>query len=261
MKKILKRTLIAVAGLAVAAIGIRYGMIWNKTRDVLPEFKPVPEGPRAPEVSLAGVVVGRSTLAEVQALTASAGYLCRDTSMRGLMQQGREAAQKKMADAEAEGKDPDTVSGASRAHYYSKKEQNPQVQWSCEEADLSKLDTGLAAGGEKGSVMFIFDSKDLPLRHVLTSRHFMSQSATQEARLASMKRFESALGPSHNHVGKINENPEQKMFARNQVVADEWSFADRKITVTVFNRGPQKGIALRDSVEVPWPITAATRRD
>jgi hypothetical protein len=254
VKKYLLRLGIALGLLAASAFAIRQGMIWNKTRDVLPEFTPVPEGPRAPPLQHAGVQVGTTTLAEVKQLTAAAGFECRDTSMRGLMQLGRQQAQQKIAEAKEKGDDPDAVSGASRAYYYSKKEQNPQVQWTCENADLSRLDPAFATPNTKQAVTFIFDSDEHPLRYVMTSRKFQSQAATRDARDASIARFAQTLGPPPTQIGKPDERPGEKIFPRFLVVINEWSWVDRRVSVTVMNRGPGSGIDLREVVEVPWPI-------
>ena len=255
MKKIIVRLAVFVGVIGLLAVGIRMGMIWNKTRDVLPAFSAIPAGARAPALRHAGVIVGTTTLAEVQKMTSAAGYPCRDTSMRGLMQLGRNQAQKKMAEAEDNGADPDAVSGASRAYYYSKKEQNPQVQWSCENVDLVKLDPVFAGPGTKHAVTFIFDSDAHPLRYVVTSRKFQSQAETRAAREQSIARFAQELGPPATQIGQMDERPGEKLFPRQQVVINEWKFADRRVSVTVMNMGPVKGIDLREIVEVPWPLT------
>lgn len=254
MKKILIGVLVGSFVVLLLAVGVRQAMIWNKTRDVLPEFKPIPEGSRAPTLVHAGVTVGTTTFAEVRELTARLGYECRDTSMRGLMQLGRETAQKAIAEAREQGFDPDTISGASRAYYYSKKEQNPQIQWTCEHIDLAHLDPSFASPSDKNTVTLIFDSARHPLRYVVTSRKFQSQAAAKAAREISMGRFEQALGPSPTQIGQMDERPGQKLFPRMRVVTNEWSYADRRIAVTVMNMGPPKGIDVREIVEIPWPI-------
>lgn len=254
MKKHLLRLGITLGLLAVGAFAIRQGMVWNKTRDVLPEFSAVPEGPRAPALQYLGVQVGTTTLAEVKQIASAVGYTCRDTSMRGLMRLGREQAQQKMAEAKERGDDPDAVSGASRAYYYSKKEQNPQVQWTCENVDLARLDPAFATPNTEQAVIFIFDSEDHPLRYVMTSRKFQSQSATRDAREASIARFAKTLGPAPKQIGQLDDRPGEKLFPRFLVVINEWTFADRRVSVTVMNRGPGSGIDLREVVEVPWPI-------
>lgn len=254
MKKNLVRLVVVVAALGVLAVAVRLGMIWNKTRDVLPVFTPVPPGAHAPSLSHAAVVVGATTFDDVRQLTTRAGYACADTSMRGLMKLGREEAQKKIAEAKENGIDPDTVSGASRAYYYSKKEQNPQIQWTCEDADLTKLDPAFAGPSTKGAVTFIFDSDEHPLRYIVTSRKFQSQAATRDAREQSIARFAATLGPPPTQIGQMDERPGEKLFPRFLVVINEWTFADRRVSVTVMNRGPGAGIDLREIVEVPWPI-------
>jgi hypothetical protein len=260
MKKSLARpariAALVVAGLVVAAFGVRAWMIWDRTRDVLPALSPVPDGPRAPRpLHLLDVEPGRTTLATVQAFTASRGWTCRDASMRGLMQAGREAARAKIDAAKAAGIDPDTVAGASRAHYYSKKERNPQIQWSCEDVDVSGL-TDLAPGPAdvRADVVFIFDAADLPLRSVMVSRKLMSQSAALALRDAALARV-ADLGPAHEVQGAPDLTPGEKIFQRLRLVSSSWRWADRRVTVSVMNFGPAKGIDVREIVEIPWPIT------
>lgn len=261
-----KIVLAVVGTLVVAAVAIRGFMVWNNTRDVLPTFSPIPDGPRAPSlksIPIGGLEVGRSTLAEVQQRTAQLGFECRDTSMRGLMEQGRQEVQAKMREAEERGDDPDTVSGASRAYYHSKKERNPQVQWACDEVDLAALDPvyaapGPVAAGEHHAVVFIFDSAEHPLRSVMTSRKFQSQKATLAARDRSLERFTAALGPVHTTLGSpVVDDPTKKIFPRRQIFRHDWQWADRAALVSVMNLGPKKGIDLREVVEVPWPIVVS----
>jgi hypothetical protein len=259
VKKIVVRVLVVAAALVAAAFGVRAFMVWDRTRDVLPEFSPVPPGPRAPSVTLLGVEPGKTRFADVQALTTSLGYACRDTSMRGLMKQGREDVQKKMAEAKAAGEDPDTVSGASRAYYYSKKERNPQVQWSCEDVDVSRVPGAGYDAEPRTTLSFVFDSEELPLRYVMVSRKFTSQSAAVAARDASLARF-AFLGAPTTSVGAPNLDPSQKAFERLHPVSTEWAFADRRVTVSVMNFGPQKGIDVREIVEIPWPVTTTPER-
>lgn len=257
-KQVAKRGAIVVVTLVVAAFGYRGFSIWNKTRDVLPTFEPVPAGPTAPaDFSLLGLRPGRTALADVQAMTTSLGWSCRDTSMRGLMREGRAQAREKIAEAKLHGDDPDAVSGASRAYYYSKKEQNPQLQWSCEDVDLSSLAGSVYAADPRGDVMFIFDSEALPLRHVVVSRHYQSQRAAVAARADSLQRF-AVLGPTTSTLGgEPNLDPTQPAFARRKPFISEWRFADRQALVSTMNFGPQNGIDVREVYEVPWPVVVA----
>lgn len=244
--------------LVVAAFGIRGYMVWDRTRDVLPAFAPIPDGPRAPPLSLLGLTPGQSTLAEVQALTSSLGVTCRDTSMRGLMQAGRDEAHRKIAEAKARGEDPDTVSGASRAGYYSKKEQNPQIQWACDDVDLGRLPAAAMPSEPKADLVFVFDSADLPLRYITVSRKFMSQAAALAARTEALARY-VALGPSTTSMGEPDLDPTHKIFERLRLVTRAWEYADRRVTVTVMNFGPTRGIDVRETLEIPWPIEVLER--
>ena len=259
MKRVVVRVLQVVGVVVVVACGIRGYMVWDRSRDVLPDFTAVPAGARAPagfEV-VAGIRPGVTTLADVQTLTAKLGWTCSDTSMRGLMKLGRAQAQAKMAEAEARGEDPDAVSGASRAHYVSKKEQNPQVQWNCEKLNLGPLDPVVFRDPGKptsGAVTFIFDSASLPLRYVVTSRKFFAQDQTLAIFDSEVARFTSSLGAPTSTLGKPDRSGEDKIFARRNPVNAVWEFADRRATVGVMNMGPERGIDLREIFEVPWPV-------
>jgi hypothetical protein len=252
MRRWLPRILIVVVVLASLAGLIRVGMIWNKTRDVLPTMTPVPPGPRAPAWTVLGSTVGRTSLDDVQERASRAGWSCRDTSMRALMKNGREDAQKRIAEAKERGEDPDTVSGASRAYYYSKKEQNPQVQLTCEKVDLHSL-SDVYPEGSMGDAVFIFDSVQHPLRYVVTSRAFMTQAAAVAAFDEAESRWSAALGPTTSSVGEPNTDPSKKAFARMLIVRRDWTFADRHGIVSALNFGPAKGIDVRELWEVPWP--------
>lgn len=253
MKRNLRRVVGAVVGVVAVLGGVRTAMVWNNRREVLPTFVAVPDGLRAPAFELGGVSPGVTTLAEVQERTRAMGWTCSDSSMRGLMQKGRAQVQQEMAEAEARGDDPDTVSGASRAHYVSKKERNPQVQWNCEDVDLGQLGQGLG-GGARGNALFIFDSPRHPLRVVTLSRKYFSQQAALAAFDAAVLRF-APLGQPEKQGEPNRTNPEAKVFARSMPVSVRWPFADRQGTVTALNMGPKRGIDVREAWEVPWPVT------
>jgi hypothetical protein len=260
-KRLVVAAVIGVVVLGGLAVAVRAAMVWNKTRDVLPTFTPIPDGPRAPPLSLVDARPGETLLPALQQRLAALGFACRDTSMRGLMREGRAEAQRKIEAAKEAGDDPATVSGASRAGYYSKKEQNPQVQWTCENIDVVALGdatlTPAPASLASTSLIFVFDSADHPLRHVTVSRHFVSQRDAHEAYLAALSR-RAALGAPTFSLGEPDLTPDQKIFARRRLVTREWRFADRTTTVTVMNLGPKKGIDVREVLEVPWPVTTTT---
>jgi hypothetical protein len=259
VKRGLKIGGIVVLVLVIAALGYRRWMVWDRTRDVLPMFTDIPPGPRAPSSTFVGLTVGKSTLSEVEAWTKLHGMTCRDTSMRALMQLGREQTQQKMKEAEANGADPDAVSGASRAHYYSKKEQNPKVFLACEKAAMTELD-GLDRSGSQaatGTVLLSFDSKDLPLRYVMVERKLMLQVDVLAQFNAVTEQFAKQLGPPTSSSARRpleDDDPETRIFARMQAVSNEWKFADRRAEIMVFNFGLPKGISVREVFEVPWPV-------
>jgi hypothetical protein len=251
MKKVAVRVAVVLSLIVVAAFGVRGYMVWERTRDVLPAFTPVPVGEKAPRFQLVDAVVGETKLPEVKARLEAAGLACRDTSMRGLMKLGRETARQKMAEAEAKGEDPDAVSGASRAYYYSKKEQNPQVQWTCERIPLRSFsDENLRE--HIGDVTFIFDSEEHPLRYVVVSRKFKKGEDALVAAERSLEKF-AVFGPPTKKSGAPVLEPGKPPFPRYSPVKSQWSFADRRAEVVVMNLGP-RGVDVRELVEVPWPV-------
>ena len=259
LKRALKVSGIVVVVLLVAAYAYRQWMIWDRTRDVLPEFAEIPAGPRAPSSDFVGLTIGKSTLPEVEAWLQRHGMTCSDTSMRGLMQLGREQAKAKMEEAEAQGIDPDTVSGASRVNYHSKKEQNPRVFLSCENANIASLDSLNRAGSQAttGTVLLIFDSKNHPLRYVMVERKYMLQVDVLKQFKAVTSQFTAQLGAptSASALRPLeDDDPETRIFARMRPVRNEWKFADRKAEVVVMNFGLPKGISVREVFEVPWPL-------
>ncbi len=249
--KLVKRSLAIVIALVVVAFAIRAAMVWNKTRDVLPTFVPIPDGPRAPPLSLGGYTPGLTQFDNVKKSMAQAGYVCRDTSMRGLMQQGRSDAQTRIAEAKERGDDPKTVSGASRAGYYSSKEQNPQIVWSCDSVDGRPAGAGL---NELLSAIFVFDSATHPLRHITISRRFMSQRDAHKAFERALATYDQ-LGEPTFTLGEPNMTTGEKIFERLRIVTREWRYADRTVAVSVMNTGPRRGIDVREVLEVPWPVT------
>ncbi|MDP2340706.1 MAG: hypothetical protein Q8O67_07105 [Deltaproteobacteria bacterium] len=259
LKRGLKVAGIIVVVLLVAAFGYRRWMVWDRTRDVLPSFTEVPDGPRAPSSTFVGLTIGKSTLPEVEAWTRLHGFTCRDTSMRALMQLGREQAQAKMEEAKASGTDPDTVSGASRANYYSKKEQNPRVFLACEKASMTGLDALDRAGSQAatGTVLLSFDSKNHPLRYVMVERKLFLQVDVLAQFKAVTEQFTAQLGAPTSASGRRpleDDNPDTRIFDRMQLVSNEWKFADRRAEIVVFNFGLPKGISVRETFEVPWPV-------
>ncbi len=233
--------------------------VWDRTRDVFPEFIDVPAGARAPPTArLLGLTPGTTTLPEFNAWSAAHGLSCSDTSMRALMEKGRQETQAKMKQAEDEGQDPDAVSGASRANYHSKKERNPQVRMACYDADLVKLGDGIDRGpARQATVMAIFDGAALPLRYVGVWRRYFSEQATLEQWKTTTARLETELGPPTKQSASRpveDDDPLTKPFERMVLVRDEWRFADRRAEVQVINMGPQKGIDFREILEIPWPV-------
>lgn len=237
------------------------GSWWARQRAadqvVLPEFKDLPPGPRAPVVPAFGLMVGRSTLAEVEAYAKAHGLNCHDTSARALMKAMRQKKKEEKAAAEARGEEVDTVSKASSGKK-SPMEQNPQVRLSCEGTQSERLPDRARAPGE-GRVLFIFDSPTHPLRHVSYRRlHRSLADAFRDA--------EETYGWA---TGRLGAPPEATRSFPTPAEGDDltalvpgyepfnyrWAWADLAVSVTLTNFG-KRGIDVYEAVEVPWPIRA-----
>lgn len=75
--------------------------------------------------------------------------------------------------------------------------------------------------------------------------------------LRSIEAFTAQLGhPTSASVRQPleDDNPMTRIFERMQPVSNEWSFADRRAEILVFNFGLPKGISVRETFEVPWPV-------
>lgn len=243
-----KRKALAIAAgvlalLGAAAGGVRAYMVWQQSRDVLPTFVDVPAGPRAPAEARAflGLTIGKSTLADAEALAREKGVTCENSSMRALMQAKREDTKKKMAEAEARGEDPDGVTGASLANYRSKKERNPQVRLACENVAASTFTDRARVAGDGLHWLVIFDSPAHALRHTSVSRRVDPGVLGGEWRSA-VEAMTARLGAPTTVKGD----------GEGAYSEAKWEFADLKAEVTAFKVGAKARFTER--VEVPWPV-------
>ena len=248
----LKKILIAAVALVVVGVGGAYGfhlwMVWDRTRDVLPEFHEPGPGPRAPMHSFLGVDIGTSTVADVAALWGAKGADCKDSSIRALMESKRQDVHKKMADAKAKGEDPDGVTGASLANYHSKKERNPQVRLACKVAPSAFSDRDRV----EGDVLYwliIFDSKDLPARHTSVQRAFTDAAPAANEYRSAVDAFTKVLGPPTS----VKETPPRDgvVLAPGAMLRSTWNFADLTAEVSAMHLN---SIRVMERMEVPWPV-------
>jgi hypothetical protein len=212
----------------------------------LPPARDPPTGPRAPTSAAFGAVVGRSSLAQVQALLARRGLDCPDTGARALLGQARAAKQAELAESRRRGLPVDTVSGASVASRRSTMERNPQVRLRCEGIDAAVLSDRPRAPSV-GRLLFVFDSPDRPLRHASFQRSFADVASALPEVAAAVASNRRALGPA-------SRSPAVDGLPWLAPVEHQWSFADLLVKVTALNFGKQ--VSLTEVVEVPLPLRA-----
>lgn len=260
MNPITKKTIIAVVVLGLTAGGIYTFMMYQKgmkrvaamNADVMPPFEELKAGARAPTSSYLGLEVGKTSLDEANKKTKSFNLVCNNTSMRALMQQGRDAKKKEIEEVRKAGGDVDAVSGASMVDYRSKKERNPQVRMSC---DVNAKDLGDRPRTDdvKGRYLYVHDSLNHPTRHVSFRRLHKNHPAAWDDLKASVAAMTKAFGPPNKKTSEFpNENEDGSIkFARFKKYIWTWEWTDLKAEVSATNIG--RGVDVNESVEVPWP--------
>ncbi len=236
--------LVAVAG------GIRGYMVWQQGQDLLPEFQPVPDGPRAPTREFLGLQIGNIGLPEAEVYFRGLGATCNNSSFRALMGARRKDVIKKMEEVKASGGDPDTVSGASLVNYRSKKERNPQVRLSCDDVPVTAFADRERAPGEGLYWLMIFDSEKHPLRHTSVSRRINDFAVAGEEWRSAYDNMVKRFGAPSKVVREPPSSGDPFPEAAHYEV--RWTFADLEAKLVAFRLG--KFVRLEERVEVPWPI-------
>ena len=223
-------------------------MVWQRSRDVLPEMVDVPDGPRAPRREFLELSVGRSTLADAELLAKAKGVECLDTSMRAIMESKRAKVKEEMAAAEARGDDPDGVTGASLAKGRSKREQNPQVRLRCDVPYGAFSDRPRVEGAPLYWLM-IFDSARHALRHTSVQRKFTDKTLAVDEYRAGVEALTKVLGAPSSV--KEPTTTADDIFPSGAMFQAEWKFADLRAEVVASNFG---SIRVMERMEVPWPV-------
>lgn len=216
----------------------------NAVEDVLPDFKELPPGPRAPKSSGFGVAVGKTRLSDVEETIARRHLDCKDTSARALMKAAREhKAVTKAAD------DVDATSSAS-SKKTSPMEKNPQVRLSCEGTPADAIGDRPRPSAS-GRVLFIFDSPKHPLRHVSYRRVHKDPAAARNDAVDALAAMTASYGAPTAITGALPA--EGAPFERYSPYKAEWIWPDVKVTVSALSFG-ERGVDVYEAVEVPWPI-------
>jgi transposase InsO family protein len=208
-----------------------------------------PAGPRAPGSDAFGARVGHTSLADAQALLRRLGVECPDTSARAIMTRARAARLREAEDRKARGLPPDAVSGAS-AGRRSPMERNPQVRLSCEGLPTTLLGDRPRAPSE-GRLLLVFDSDELPVRHVSFQRTMTDTALARSELQAAVAAFETRFGPP-------TRRPPADQASLPWLVPVEyvWTFADLTVRASALNFGGTRGIMLTELIEVPLPVRA-----
>jgi hypothetical protein len=228
----------------------------ERERDLLPAFTEPPEGTRAPTSAAFGVVVGKSTVHDVEALLAQQGLHCDNNSARAMMERKRAQTKAEIDALQAEGKPIDGVSGASMINHKSKMERNPQVRLSCEDVVGTALGDRVRPAS-LGRWLFVFDSESLPLRHVALRRKAADPGAALVDLTSTSDALTHSFGAPTRTQGDVDgaSLPAQTPFPLMHPVKRTWSFTDLHAEVSVVNLG-MRGLDINEVVEVPWPIRA-----
>jgi hypothetical protein len=212
---------------------------------LVPTFREPPPGPRAPTAQAFGAHVGSSSLDDLRAQLARLGLDCPDTGMRALLRQARAAKAKELEDRRRQGLAVDTVSGASAVNRPSRMERSPQVRLRCEEVRGS-IFADRPRSSATGRLLFVFDSAELPLRHV----SFQQTFADTDTALAELDAAVAALA---SRYGAPAKRPAVAGLPWLAPVVYEWPFADLVVKVTALNFG-QRGVSVTEVIEVPLPV-------
>lgn len=219
--------------------------------DVLPEFAEPGAGPRPPTYDAFGLRPGRDTLADVKRWIGDRSLACTDTSVRALMANYRDKKAAEIEQAKAEGH-ADGASGASWLNRQTKHEKNPQVRLTCERVRLSLIGDRDRSEEVIGRLLFVFDSADLPLRHITIQRRYPNDGhgPARAAFIESDAAMRALLGEPT--ISRNDPPPEGGEFTRMQSLRREWKFADFEAKVAALSLG--SGITVWEEVGVPWPV-------
>ncbi len=206
------------------------------------DLRPPPDGPRAPKRSGFGVEIAKATYADIQKLTAEKKLGCSDTSIRALM----EAAKAKQAEG------VDAVTSASKAKK-SPHADDPYIRFACGTVSGTALGDR-ARPSQEGRLLFTFDAKETPLRHVSFRRsHRTAREAVQDATdtIASI----TAVYGKPTTAGALPELPKEGAaeLPSLTLVTTEWNWADFRVKVSLF-ASTTGGVDVDELFEVPWPI-------
>jgi hypothetical protein len=249
------RRFVIAAILATAVVGGGLGAWRHRMaashRFVPPVFVDPPAGPRTPSAELFGVTVGSTRVKGVEARTTAWGLSCSDRSVHTMMGELRDKKREELRRATEAGH-PDTVTGASIVSRRTSHDENPQVRFSCEEADASRL-ADRTRMPSRGRLLFVFDTAEAPLRHASFERRLATwedaRADFDEARRALSSRF----GPPHETGTDLDGGKPIPKYSRRVA---EWRYADLHVRVSVANLGG-RGFAVNEVMEVPWPVRAS----
>ncbi len=247
---------VLVGGLVAVLVGLGWAS-WSYRRmadaAIDARFAPLladpPPGPRSPRSDAFGVQVGRTTMAEAQALARKLGVDCPDTSARALMAGARAHREREAEERKRKGLPPDAVSGASKRKGPSPMERNPQVRLSCEGLATSLLTDRTRAAIAEGRLLFVFDRPDQPLRHVSYQRTLPDPDLARRELDAAVADYRKLYGPPT----KTPTTPSGPLPWLSPVDY-EWNFTDLTVRLAALNFGGTRGTMLTELVEVPLPL-------
>lgn len=219
--------------------------------DELPAFTDPPDGPRAPSNDAFGLTIGVTTFEAAQAFVRDRGLICADTSVRAMMANARDKKAAEIAKARAEG-DADGMSGASWLWRSTKHERSPHVRLTCEKVRLAVLGDRERPEDTVGRLLLMFDSPDLPLRHVTIQRLYAddAHAAARQAFIDADAAMRAKYGEPH--LTRRDPPAAGEMFESVTPVRRDWKFADLHAKVSALRLG--SGVTIYEEIGVPGPI-------
>lgn len=249
--------LAVLAAALVAGGGYRAYRMYQASLPILPEYVEPGDGPRAPQASAMGFVLGSTGLSELGSSLNARGIVCTDASASLLARRMRET---KLQRLDREGLDE--LDGVSRASLSrpSRHERNPQVRHSCEGVAANVVTPDVPRVAGEGRLLAVFDQPTAPLRSISYQRTLGDEAAAARDLLTIIDRYRDRYGAPTRVSGPDVEAHTIAAFPRFVPVGAHWVFADLEIHVTGTRFG-SRGVSMDETVAVPWPVRPDAPRD
>jgi hypothetical protein len=213
------------------------------------DFKDPGPGPRAPTTQVFGATIGTSMFPEIEKHVQALGLTCGDTSIRAMMDRRREAERAKIAEAKARGED--AVTAASWLDKRSKREQNPQLRFSCPKVTSDQI-KDRPRPPSSGRLLFVFDDPSYPVRHASYQRTHKDHAAALADHDDTLAALTKVYGPPTTpaKAGLPRLEPGGKVeFPTATNFETSWEYADLVVRLNVLRYSDL--VTVGERIEVP----------